>query len=49
MEAKLDAMKYSVGKVDGVYDSLTTEGVIAFQKVNGMARTGRATCCQRSV
>jgi peptidoglycan hydrolase-like protein with peptidoglycan-binding domain len=43
MEAKLDAMKYSVGKVDGVYDGLTTEGVIAFQKVNGLPRTGRAT------
>jgi peptidoglycan hydrolase-like protein with peptidoglycan-binding domain len=43
MEAKLDALKYSVGKIDGVYDSLTSEGVLAFQKVNGMARTGRAT------
>jgi lipoprotein-anchoring transpeptidase ErfK/SrfK len=43
MEAKLDAMHYSVGKVDGVYDTLTSQAVIAFQKVQGLPRTGRAT------
>src|SRR5581483_2990561 len=43
MEAKLDAMHYSVGKVDGVYDTETSQAVIAFQKVQGLPRTGRAT------
>jgi len=43
LEKRLDAMHYDVGAVDGVFDSNTTNGVIAFQKVNGMARTGWAT------
>ena len=43
LEQKLDALKYDVGKVDDVYDQNTAYGVMAFQKVNGMARTGRAT------
>src|SRR5207244_7159476 len=43
LEKRLDALHYDVGAVDGVFDSNTTNGVIAFQKVNGMARTGRAT------
>ena len=43
LEQKLDALKYDVGKVDDVYDQNTAYGVMAFQKVNEMARTGRAT------
>jgi len=42
-EAKLAEMHYDVGKVDGVFDSMTYHALIAFQKVNGMGRTGRAT------
>ena len=43
LETKLAAMKYDPGRVDGYYDSTTAFAVTAFQKVNGMARTGRAT------
>jgi len=43
LEQRLDALKYDVGKVDDVYDQNTAYGVMAFQKVTGMARTGRAT------
>jgi peptidoglycan hydrolase-like protein with peptidoglycan-binding domain len=43
LETKLAAMKYDPGKVDGYYDSTTAFAVMAFQKVTGMARTGRAT------
>jgi peptidoglycan hydrolase-like protein with peptidoglycan-binding domain len=43
LEKRLDALAYDVGTVDDVYDQNTAYGVTAFQKVNGMARTGRAT------
>jgi len=43
LETKLAAMKYDPGKVDGYYDSTTAFAVTAFQKVTGMARSGRAT------
>jgi peptidoglycan hydrolase-like protein with peptidoglycan-binding domain len=43
LEQRLDALHYDVGKVDDVYDQNTAYAVTAFQKVNGMARTGRAT------
>ena len=43
LEKRLDALLYDVGKVDDVYDQNTAYGVMAFQKVQGMARTGRAT------
>jgi peptidoglycan hydrolase-like protein with peptidoglycan-binding domain len=43
LEAKLAEMHYDVGKVDGVFDSQTSHAVLAFQKVNGMGRTSRAT------
>jgi lipoprotein-anchoring transpeptidase ErfK/SrfK len=43
LEAKLAAMKYDPGTVDGYFDSTTAFAVMAFQKVTGMARTGRAT------
>ncbi|MEY2475469.1 MAG: hypothetical protein QOG87_784 [Actinomycetota bacterium] len=43
LEAKLAELHYDVGRVDGVYDSMTSHAVLAFQKVHGMARTSRAT------
>ena len=43
LEQRLVALLYDVGNVDDVYDQNTAYGVMAFQKVNGMARTGRAT------
>lgn len=43
LEQRLDALRYDVGKVDDAYDQNTAYGVMAFQKVHGMARTGRAT------
>jgi peptidoglycan hydrolase-like protein with peptidoglycan-binding domain len=43
LERKLDALHYDVGTVDDVYDQNTAYGVMAFQKVNGFGRTGRAT------
>src|SRR5437763_15809487 len=43
MEQRLAALHYDVGKVDGVFDAETSQAVIAFQKVEGMGRTGRAT------
>ena len=42
LEQRLADLKYDVGAVDGVYDSVTYQAVIAFQKVNGMPRTGKA-------
>ena len=43
LERRLEALKYDVGTVDDVYDQNTAYGVMAFQKVAGLARTGRAT------
>jgi peptidoglycan hydrolase-like protein with peptidoglycan-binding domain len=43
LEKRLEALHYDVGAVNDVYDQNTTYGVMAFQKVHGMARTGRAT------
>jgi peptidoglycan hydrolase-like protein with peptidoglycan-binding domain len=43
LEAKLAELHYDVGKVDGVFDSVTFHAVVAFQKVTGLSRTGRAT------
>lgn len=43
LEQKLTALRYFVGKVDEAYDADTQHAVTAFQKVNGMERTGRAT------
>ena len=43
LERRLEALKYDVGTVDDLYDQNTAYGVMAFQKVTGMARTGRAT------
>ena len=43
LEQRLDALRYDVGTVDDVFDRVTGHAVMAFQKVNGMERTGRAT------
>ena len=43
LEQRLDALHYDVGSVDGVYDRVTAYAVMAFQKVHGFGRTGRAT------
>ena len=43
LEQRLAELKHDVGKVDGVYDSNTFHAVMAFQKVNGLPRSGRAT------
>ncbi len=43
LEQKLDALKYDVGDVDGTFDKITGYGVMAFQKVKDMDRSGRAT------
>jgi peptidoglycan hydrolase-like protein with peptidoglycan-binding domain len=43
LEQHLTALHYDAGKVDGVFDSTTAYAVTAFQKVTGLARTGRAT------
>ena len=43
LEQRLDALHYDVGSIDGVYDGNTSYAVMAFQKVNGLPRTGRAT------
>ena len=43
LERKLDSLRYDVGVVDDVYDRITAHAVMAFQKVHGFGRTGRAT------
>ncbi|HEX2275381.1 MAG TPA: L,D-transpeptidase family protein [Acidimicrobiales bacterium] len=43
LEQRLEALRYDPGRVDGTYDQNTAYAVTAFQKVHGMARTGRAT------
>lgn len=43
LKQRLDALRYDVGTVNATFDRITAHAVMAFQKVNGMARTGRAT------
>ncbi|HVE95107.1 MAG TPA: L,D-transpeptidase family protein [Acidimicrobiales bacterium] len=43
LERQLDAQRYDVGKIDGVFDATTGHAVMAFQKVHGLKRTSRAT------
>jgi len=43
LEQRLDSLRYDVGSVDDEFDRVTGHAVMAFQKVNGMERTGRAT------
>ncbi|MGH2769340.1 MAG: L,D-transpeptidase family protein, partial [Actinomycetota bacterium] len=42
LEERLSSLRYLMGKVDGTFDGATRHGVIAFQKVEGMPRTGVA-------
>ena len=41
LEQRLAQLHYALRGVGGVYDQDTTEAVLAFQKVNGLPRTGR--------
>ena len=41
LERRLAALHYALRGVDGVYGQDTYEAVVAFQKVNGLPRTGR--------
>ena len=43
VEQKLEALRYDVGPVDGNIDEAAGHAVMAFQKVNGLARTGSLT------
>jgi N-acetylmuramoyl-L-alanine amidase len=43
VEQKLEALHYDVGPIDGNIDGATGHAVMAFQKVNGMARNGDLT------
>lgn len=43
LEQALDARRYDVGTVDDIFDASTRHAVIAFQKIAGLPRTGRAT------
>ena len=43
MEARLAELGYELGKVDGTFDAMTGHGVMAFQKAEGLSRTGKAT------
>ncbi|MGH9164812.1 MAG: L,D-transpeptidase family protein [Acidimicrobiales bacterium] len=43
MEQRLAELRFDVGKVDGSFDSTTYHAVMAFQKAQGLPRTGRAT------
>jgi peptidoglycan hydrolase-like protein with peptidoglycan-binding domain len=43
IEEKLVALKFDTGKVDGTFDAATGHAVMAFQKVTGMERSGKAT------
>jgi hypothetical protein len=40
LQQRLADLKYMVGKVDGVFSSSTRHGLIAFQKVEGLRRSG---------
>ncbi|MBD0291656.1 MAG: murein L,D-transpeptidase, partial [Thermoleophilia bacterium] len=43
LEARLAALHYALARVDERYGRDTVDAVLAFQKVNGLARTGRAS------
>jgi lipoprotein-anchoring transpeptidase ErfK/SrfK len=42
LEARLTALRFNAGKADGVYDSPLFQAVMAFQKQQGLKRTGKA-------
>jgi hypothetical protein len=41
LERRLAELRYALQRVDGLYGQDTFEAVVAFQKVNGLPRTGR--------
>ena len=41
MKQKLDLLRYDVGRVDGRFDAQTWQGLMAFQKLHGLKRTGK--------
>jgi N-acetylmuramoyl-L-alanine amidase len=41
LERRLAELAYALGGIDGLYSYDTYDAVLAFQKVNGLARTGR--------
>lgn len=43
LEQRLTELRFDVGKLDDLYDGNTAYAVVAFQKVHGLPRTGRAT------
>jgi hypothetical protein len=43
LERRLAQLRYALRAVDGFYSYDTADAVLAFQKVNGLARTGRMT------
>lgn len=43
LEERLAELSYAVGAIDGRYDEATRTGVMAFQKVEGLPRTGVCT------
>jgi lipoprotein-anchoring transpeptidase ErfK/SrfK len=43
VEQQLAGLRYFVGAVDGVVDNDTASGIMAFQKVHGLPRTGELT------
>jgi N-acetylmuramoyl-L-alanine amidase len=43
VEQKLEALHYDVGPIDGNIDDAAGHAVMAFQKANGLARTGALT------
>ncbi|HUR13032.1 MAG TPA: L,D-transpeptidase family protein [Mycobacteriales bacterium] len=47
-EKRLAALRYDVGRVDSSFTYDTRHGVTAFQKVEGLARTGRWSAVERA-
>ena len=43
LEQRLSALHYDTGRPDDAFDAETASGVLAFQKVSGLPRSGRAT------
>jgi lipoprotein-anchoring transpeptidase ErfK/SrfK len=41
LEQRLDLLKFEVGPIDGKFDFETWQGVMAFQKLNGLPRTAK--------
>ena len=43
LERRLAELRYAISGVNNYYSYDTSDAVLAFQKVNGMTRTGRVT------